>query len=440
VTVNPDAAIALTSAVGSNAQTLVLNTSLTNITYSVTGGGTGAGVTGLPAGVAGAYNAGVFTISGTPSAAGNYSYTVTTTGTCAQTTSEGTIHVDVAPGDLTADQTICAGTVPASLELVGSVGDIVRWEKSVNSEFTVPITIAITATTLTGANMGALTTDTWFRAVVQSGTCPVAYSTIIKVAVNPLPGPTFTDQPGALSPASTDVTYATESGKSSYVWTCSGSSPTDYTITSGGGNTNSVTLKWISTGDHTVTVNYSNSTGCQAVGAAIAITNVGGTAPAVGDSYGGGKVAYILQPGEPGYVAGETHGLIAALADIYFDETSTFPWWNGTATTTGATATALGTGKANTTTIIGSPGNTGTYAAKLCRDYWIGDYYDWYLPSIDELIKIYPNWAAIGGMVGSYYWSSSEHDASQAKSQYSDGTSLNQSKSVNCYVRAIRTF
>jgi hypothetical protein len=44
----------------------------------------------------------------------------------------------------------------------------------------------------------------------------------------------------------------------------------------------------------------------------------GSTLPAniaIGDAYGGGVLAYILVDGDPGYVPGETHGLIAATAD-----------------------------------------------------------------------------------------------------------------------------
>jgi hypothetical protein len=48
-----------------------------------------------------------------------------------------------------------------------------------------------------------------------------------------LPTPTFTSQAGSIVCASTDVTYTTESGQTSYVWTVPGTLGTDYSITSG---------------------------------------------------------------------------------------------------------------------------------------------------------------------------------------------------------------
>ena len=76
------------------AQSLCINTAIVPITYTIGGGGTGAGVVGLPAGVNGVYAAGVFTISGTPTVSGTFNYTVTTTGTCVQTTALGSITVN----------------------------------------------------------------------------------------------------------------------------------------------------------------------------------------------------------------------------------------------------------------------------------------------------------------------------------------------------------
>jgi uncharacterized protein (TIGR02145 family) len=158
----------------------------------------------------------------------------------------------------------------------------------------------------------------------------------------------------------------------------------------------------------------------------------------IGDSYQGGKVAYISQSGDPGYIVGETSGLIAAPSD----QTNSIEWYNSSFTTTGATATELGTGNTNTTAIIINQGNTGSYAAKICRDYTGGGYNDWYLPSRDELNILYTNRAAIGGFSNLVYWSSSEINNNYALIQnwYNGGSNSGNLKSNQASVRAIRSF
>lgn len=90
ITVNPDTTIALTG--GGALQTLCVNNAITDVVYGITNG-TGANVSGLPAGVVGNYVAGVFTISGTPTVSGTFPFTVTTTGLCVQQSLSGTITV-----------------------------------------------------------------------------------------------------------------------------------------------------------------------------------------------------------------------------------------------------------------------------------------------------------------------------------------------------------
>ncbi|MEO7308790.1 MAG: CHRD domain-containing protein, partial [Chitinophagaceae bacterium] len=92
ITVTPNNTITLTSAAGTNNQTVAVNTAITTITYSTTGA-TGANIAGLPAGVTGNWASNVVMISGTPTASGNFNYTVTLTGGCGSITANGSINV-----------------------------------------------------------------------------------------------------------------------------------------------------------------------------------------------------------------------------------------------------------------------------------------------------------------------------------------------------------
>ena len=167
----------------------------------------------------------------------------------------------------------------------------------------------------------------------------------------------------------------------------------------------------------------------------------------VGDFYQGGVVFYIFVDGDTGYVAGETHGLIAAVQD----QSSGIRWYNGSYVTTEATSTALGTGATNTTTIISVQGATETsYAAGLARAYTGGGYTDWFLPSQGELNQMFTNTATInttasanGGsnFSANSYWSSTEFDNYNAERHYFIfGGQYNSRKDFTLNVRAVRAF
>ena len=113
--------IALTSAAGTDAQTKCISTVITNITYSTTGA-TGisndgvSGGNGLPTGVSAHWAGNVVTISGTPTASGVFTYTITLTGGCGAVTQNGTITVNanntiaLTSAGTTTLQTVCVST------------------------------------------------------------------------------------------------------------------------------------------------------------------------------------------------------------------------------------------------------------------------------------------------------------------------------------------
>ncbi len=196
-------------------------------------------------------------------------------------------------------------------------------------------------------------------------------------------------------------------------------------------------------GDYTVSLTVTNTAGSNEKLKTVYITAA--SPPVVGDFMQGGVVFYIFQSGDTGYVSGETHGLVCAVSN----QVSGMQWRNGSYTTTGATGTAIGTGATNTAAIVSNQG-FGSYAAQLCNDLTLNGYSDWFLPSMDELNKMYTNKSAINTTAGNnsgssfsngYYWSSTEYTNYFAWTQFFLTGNRNPSyKYSTINVRAVRAF
>lgn len=110
---------------------------------------------------------------------------------------------------------------------------------------------------------------------------------------------------------------------------------------------------------------------------------------------------------------------------------------------------SIGTGKTNTTAIanwLTTKGQTG-HAAQIVDNLVFNGYDDWFLPSHDELNAMYTNLhdQGVGGFLSTYYWSSSEVQASYARNQdfYNGNRNaphVDNKKSKYKHIRPIRAF
>jgi|UPI0004B21181 uncharacterized protein (TIGR02145 family) len=144
-------------------------------------------------------------------------------------------------------------------------------------------------------------------------------------------------------------------------------------------------------------------------------------APQVGNSYQGGIIAYLFQPGDFGYDPLVPHGIIVANQDLPVK----YIWGSGGSPTIYAQSfqsisNDIGRGKLNTDTIlsVGANLNLNFPAAQVAKNYTNGIYSDWFLPSLNDLIAIKNNLARnnlgnfdttsdTAGDLSTGYWSSS---------------------------------
>ena len=181
------------------------------------------------------------------------------------------------------------------------------------------------------------------------------------------------------------------------------------------------------------------------------VYEIGSTGPA------GGIVFY-----DKGYYSDSWRYLEAAPSDVTDGNTTRFVLGFYRATDNSdnqktGTGFSIGTGKLNTLMLVETMGNnaytsynkdgqkTATYAAKLCADYTLNSYDDWFLPSRDELNLIYVNLhkAGLGGFAyNDGYWSSSEsaNYAGTAYFLYFYGNQEDYYRDNSLRVRPVRAF
>ena len=169
--------------------------------------------------------------------------------------------------------------------------------------------------------------------------------------------------------------------------------------------------------------------------------------PTPGSLVYGGRVFYILNSKDPGYIEGQTRGLICASRDLPFSQ----PWshlYEGDFPEVTKTKNEMGWCRINTTEIIKKLGTSNkgyaAYQATLYKHNEDDNFQGWYLPSYHELNKIHDELNDSNNSMGfstENYWSSSERGKTQASSyELNNGNEAKKTKSDQFRVRPVRFF
>ena len=167
----------------------------------------------------------------------------------------------------------------------------------------------------------------------------------------------------------------------------------------------------------------------------------GGFVHFIGEPYGGGVVFDVWKD-----TLGVEHGLVVDATDL----SAAYAWSNVTATLIGASAQSVWDGLSNSNAVMAQAGHSSS-AALLCYNSTNGGQSDWYLPSIQELNKIWANYVDVGRTLSQIsgatqfaaerYWSSTEYSTTSIfYFHYLTAVITNDSKGRIFHVRAVRAY
>jgi hypothetical protein len=157
-----------------------------------------------------------------------------------------------------ANQTTCDEHSVSFSVIATGTGLTYQWKKGIVNLTNGGNILGATSSTLTINPVNIIDAASDYNVVVTGTFPPNVTSTNGSLIVNPSPVPTITGQSN-ICINSGNFNYTTESGMTNYVWNVSTGGVINY-----GSGTNQIQVSWIITGPQTVSVNYSDATGCNA--------------------------------------------------------------------------------------------------------------------------------------------------------------------------------
>jgi gliding motility-associated-like protein len=309
-----------TVGIASSTPSLCINTALTNITHTTTGA-TGIGsATGLPEGVSARWASNVISLSGTPTVAGTFNYSIPLTGGCGSLSAKGTIIVTSAndafivitdkSGLVNNDGTICAGDEVTLTAIGGSTfswnggetSSILTVSPETTTEYTVSVSsdngctslikttifvnsLPVPTITSTNPNCSLSQTGSATASIGSGWTYRWSNDSTTRVINNLVQGQyivTVTDEKGCKGTAmetlndlslpltigvtKTDVICQGGANGTIKLNVVGGSSPYTYTWSSNARGATSSNLSNLSRGSYSVTVTEGSANNCKVVG------------------------------------------------------------------------------------------------------------------------------------------------------------------------------